>query len=106
MSGFEDREKGYERKFEHDQEVAFKVRARRNHLLGQWAAEQMGLSGAAAEAYARELADPGKHLHGDDDIVRKIAADFAAKALKLDAGRIRLEIERFTAQARKSLGAG
>jgi hypothetical protein len=106
MSGFDDREKGYERKFEHDQEVAFKVRARRNHLLGQWAAGQLGLDGAAAEAYAREIADPGKHLHGDDDIVRKITGDFAAKSVALDANRVRLEIERFTAQARKALGAG
>lgn len=105
MSGFEDREKGYERKFEHDQEVAFKVRARRNHLLGQWAAEQLGLQGAAAEAYARELADPGKHLHGDDEIVNKIAGDFAAKAVTLDASRIRLEVERCTAQARKAFSA-
>ncbi|MGH7035424.1 MAG: DUF1476 domain-containing protein [Stellaceae bacterium] len=105
MSGFEDREKGYERKFEHDQEVAFKVRARRNHLLGQWAAEQLGLQGAAAEAYARELADPGKHLHGDDEIVTRIAKDFAAKSVRLDANRIRLEIDGLTAQARKALGA-
>lgn len=104
MSGFEDREKGYERKFEHDQEVAFKVRARRNHLLGQWAAGQLGLQGAAAEAYARELADPGK-LRGDDEIVNKLAGDFAAKAVKLDASRIRLEVERFTAQARKAFTA-
>ena len=105
MSGFEDREKGYERKFEHDQEVAFKVRARRNHLLGKWAAEQLGLQGAAAEAYARELADPGKHLHGDEELVNKIAGDFAAKAVKLDAARIRLEVERFTAEARKAFSA-
>ncbi len=105
MSGFDDREKGYERKFEHDQEVAFKVRARRNHLLGAWAAEQLGLKGAAAEGYARDLADPAKHLHGDEDIVKKIAGDFAAKSVALDASRIQLEIERFTAEARKALGA-
>ncbi len=106
MSGFDDREKGYERKFEHDQELAFKIRARRNHLLGLWAAEQLGLAGAAAESYARDLADPGKHLHGDEDIVKKIVADFSAKSLALDANRIRLEIERFTAEARKALGTG
>jgi hypothetical protein len=104
MSGLDDREKGYERKFEHDQEVAFKVRARRNHLLGQWAAAQLGLSGAEAESYANTLVDPAKHLHGDDDIVKKLARDFEAKAVKLDANRIHLEIERCTAEARKALG--
>lgn len=106
MSGFDDREKGYERKFEHDQEVAFKVRARRNHLLGLWAAKQLGLAGDAAERYAQDLADPGKHLHGDEDIVKKITADFAAKAIALDANRVRTEMEGFTAQARKAFGAG
>jgi len=104
MSGLDDREKGYERKFEHDQEVAFRVRARRNHLLGLWAAGQLGLDGEDAEAYAKALADPAKHLHGDEDIVKKLARDFEAKAVKLDANRIHLEIERCTAEARKTLG--
>jgi hypothetical protein len=104
MSGLDDREKGYERKFEHDQEVAFKVRARRNHLLGLWAATQLGLTGTAAETYAQALVDPAKHLHGDDDIVKKLMADFEGKKVRLDANRIRLEIERCTAEARKALG--
>ena len=76
MSGLDDREKGYERKFEQDQELVFKVKARRNHLLGLWAAEKLGLTGVAAESYARAITDPAGHLHGDSDIVKKIAADF------------------------------
>ena len=106
MSGFDEREKGYERKFENDQELEFKVKARRNHLLGLWAAAQLGHKGDAAEAYARGITDPAKHLPGDDEIVKRIAGDFNAKSVALDATRIRLEIERFAAEARKQLGAG
>jgi|SRR5579862_1070083 len=105
MSGFDEREKSFERKFEHDQELEFKVKARRNHLLGLWAAGQLGLKGEAAETYARTIADPAKHLHGDAEIVKKIAADFKAKSVAHDADRIRLEIERFADEAKKQLGA-
>ena len=105
MTGFDEREKGYERKFERDQELEFKVRVRRNHLLGLWAAGHLGLDGHAAEAYALKLTDPAGHLHGDADIVKKLAADFAAKSVALDATRINLELERFAAEARKQLGA-
>ncbi len=104
MSGFDEREKGYEAKFEHDQELAFRVKARRNHLLGLWAAEQLGQKGQAAEAYAMQITDPANHLHGDAEIVKKIAADFAAKAVALDATRINLELERCAAEARKAYG--
>jgi hypothetical protein len=106
MPSFDEREKGFERKFEHDQEQEFKVKARRNHLFGLWAAEQLSLKGEAAEHYARAIADPAKHLHGDAEIVKKIAADFKAKSVAHDANRIRLEIERFAAEAKKQLGAG
>ena len=106
MTGFDEREKGFERKFERDQELAFKVKARRNHLLGLWAAEHLGLKGTAAEHYARAITDPSQHLHGDAEIVKKIAADFKAKSIALDAHRVRLEIERLTAEAKKQLGAG
>ena len=105
MTGFDDREKGFESKFERDQELAFRVRARRNHLLGLWAAEHLGLDDAAAEQYARGITDPAQHLHGDGDIVKKIAADFQAKSVALDADRVRLEIERFHTEAKKLLGA-
>ena len=104
MSGFDEREKSFERKFEHDQELEFKVKVRRNHLLGLWAAGNLGLKGEAAEDYARTIADPGKHLHGDAEIVKKIAADFRAKSMALDETRIRLEIERYEAEVKKQLG--
>jgi hypothetical protein len=81
------------------------MKSRRNHLLGLWAATQLGLAGDAAETYARTITDPAQHSHGDEDIVKKLAADFQAKSVSADAGRIRLELEQFGAQARKQLGA-
>jgi len=101
MADFTDREKGYERDFERKQELAFKVKARRNHLLGLWAAGQMGLSGHDAESYAHGLADPSQHLHGDKEIVAKLLRDFKAKGVTLDETRIHLELAHFAAQAEK-----
>ena len=106
MPSFEEREKGFERKFEHDQELAFKVRARRRKLLGAWAAEQLGLAGAPAEAYASELAALGLQRGGDDEAVAKIARDFAAKGVGIDTAHIILEAERCEREAKQQLGAG
>jgi hypothetical protein len=103
MVDFNEREQGFEKNFEHEQEVAFKVKARRNHLLGLWAAAQLGLSGEPAEAYARGITDPSQHLHGDADIVTKIVADFQAKGLPLDAHRVQMELALFASQAEKQL---
>ncbi len=103
MTDLDERERGFERKFERDQELEFKIKVRRNRLLGLWAAEKLGLGADAAEDYARGIADPAKHLHGDETLIQQIASDFNAKAVAIDAARIRLEIERFTAEATKQL---
>ncbi|HEX4195194.1 MAG TPA: DUF1476 domain-containing protein [Stellaceae bacterium] len=103
MADFNDREQAFERDFERKEELAFKVKARRNHLLGLWAAGQMGLSGDGAETYARGIADPGQHLHGDKDIVAKILGDFKAKGVTLDETRINLELALFAGQAEKQV---
>jgi len=103
MADFSEREKGYERDFERKQEIAFKVKARRNHLLGLWAAGQIGLSGDAAQAYARALADPAQHLYGDKEIIAKIVGDFKAKGVALDETRVNLELAHFAAQAEKQV---
>jgi hypothetical protein len=104
MSTFDEREKGYERKFQQDQELAFKVKARRHRLIGQWAAQQLGLAGDAAEAYARELATTGLEHHGDHETIERIARDFAAKGVALDLAHIKLELERCDSEAKKQLG--
>ncbi len=105
MASFDEREKGYERKFEHDQEFAFKVRARRDKFLGLWAAERLGLVGAAAEAYAKEVVDADLQHPGDDDVTGKIAGDFAARGIALDPTRLRFELERCATEARRQLQA-
>jgi hypothetical protein len=105
MTGFDEREKGFERKYQQDQELAFRVRARRNHLVGLWAAEQMGMQGDTAEAYARQVLAGDLAHAGDHDVLDKIAKDFAAKNVALDAARIRLELERCTTEAGRQLSA-
>ncbi len=84
MTTFDDREKGYEAKFKHDQEFQFKATARRNRLLGLWAAEKLGLSGGDAEAYAKEVVIADFEEPGDEDVVRKVAGDLESKGVSAD----------------------
>ena len=102
---FDDREKAFERKFEHDQELAFKVRARRRRLLAEWAAQQLGLAGAAAEAYVKELTELGFHRGGDAEEIAHIARDLSAKGVTVDEARVRLQAEHCEREAKKQLGA-
>jgi hypothetical protein len=91
MSGFDDREKGFEAKFSHDEEVKFRIRAHRDKLLGLWAASQWGLHAAAAEAYANEVvaADIG---HKEDELIAKLVADAKVRGKTLDPQLVRLEL--------------
>ena len=89
MSTFDDREKGYESKFAHDAELKFKAEARRNKLLGLWAAEKMGLTGDDAEAYAKEVIISDLQEPGDEDVFRKIRGDFDAKQIDQSDHQIR-----------------
>jgi hypothetical protein len=104
MPTFDEREKSFERKFQQDQELAFKVKARRNKLLGLWAAGHLGLSGDAAERYAREVLQSDLEHPGVEDIIAKVAGDFAKKGVGIDATRVRVELERCAAEAKKQLG--
>lgn len=103
MPTFEDREREFEARFRHDQEFRFKVTARRNHMLGLWAAEQLGLTGEAAESYAKEVVAAEFKAGGDKNVVAKIAADLADKDPSLTAERIRFELEHFAVQAKEQL---
>jgi hypothetical protein len=104
MTTFDEREKGYERKFQHDQELAFKAKARRNKLLGLWAADQLGLTGEAREAYARDVIAADLQKPGDQDVIDKVAGDFAKTGVNIDAARLRAELDRFAAEAKRQLG--
>lgn len=100
MSGsFGDREKAFESKWAHDEELRFKIIARRNKLLGLWAAEQMGLNGEAGADYARTVVQADFLEPGHEDVVRKIQKDFEAKAVARTDHAIRLKMEELLAVA-------
>ena len=84
MSTFDDRETAFENKFAHDAQMQFKAEARRNKLLGLWAAELMGKSGDAADAYATEVVKSDFEEAGDDDVLRKVSGDLGGKTTDED----------------------
>jgi hypothetical protein len=102
MPTFEDREKEFEARFKHDQELRFKVTARRNRLLGLWAAERMGLSGEAAEAYAKTIV-AAEFDGGDKHVVEKLIADLAAKGHAVTTAQVQFELGHFAAQAKQQV---
>ena len=89
MTTFDKREEGFEKKFAHDEELRFKASARRNKLLGMWAAEKMGISGPAADAYAKEVVVADFEEAGDDDVFRKVRKDLDAKGVAQSDQQIR-----------------
>ena len=99
MSGFDKREEGFERKFAHDEELEFKAGARRNKLLGLWAAELMGISGDEADAYAKEVIKSDFEEAGDDDVFRKVRADFDAKGVDKSDHQLRAKMDELLAIA-------
>jgi hypothetical protein len=102
MPTFEDREKEFEARFKHDQELRFKVTARRNRLAGLWAAEKMGLSGEAAETYAKTVVD-AEFSGGDRHVVEKLVTDLSAKGQAVTAAQVQFELDHFAAQARQQV---
>jgi hypothetical protein len=105
MTTFDEREKGFESKYKRDQELQFKVMARRNKLLGLWAAERMGVTGADAETYAKEVVVSDFERPGDDDVKEKVHGDLAAKGLDLSESDVRKEMERLLDVAREQIEA-
>ena len=97
MTTFDKREEGFEKKFAHDEELRFKAMARRNKLLGLWAAEVLGKSGADAEAYAKEVVLADFEETGDNDVLRKVTKDLSAKGI--DEQQIRAKMNEFLDQA-------
>ena len=91
MTTFDEREDAFERKYAHDAQMQFKAEARRNRMLGEWAAAQMGMSGAEAEAYAKSVVIEDMKEAGDDDVYRKVAADLEAKGLPTDELRAKMD---------------
>ena len=102
MTTFDEREKDFEARYKHDQELQFKVKARRNRLLGLWAAERMGLSGEAANTYAREVVDAEFH-GGDRHVVDKLVADLAAKGQSATSAQVQFELEHLAETAKTQI---
>ena len=106
MTTFDKREEGFEKKFALDEEQKFKAIARRNRLLGLWAAEKLGLSGDAANDYAKTIVAAEFGEGRDDDVVRKVMRDLAAKGVDLSEAELRPKMDELMAQAIAQVKAG
>ena len=103
MTMFDDRERAFEAKFAHDEEMMFRVHARRNRLLGQWAAERMKLSPAETEAYAKSVVQADFEEAGDEDVIRKLLGDIIAAGVETSESEIRAAMEARSIEARRQL---
>jgi hypothetical protein len=103
MTMFDDRERGFEAKFAHDEEMAFRIHARRNRLVGTWAAGLMGLNAAETDAYAKAVVQADFEEAGDEDVIRKLLGDLTSANVGTDAGTIRSQLEACMIEARRQL---
>jgi hypothetical protein len=103
MTTFDDRERAFETKYARDEEMQFRVVARRNRLLGAWAARLMGLTEAEADAYAKDVIRADFEEAGDEDVVRKILGDLTAAGVECDDAKIREALAHKTVEARRQL---
>lgn len=101
MTQFDDRERAFEAKFAHDQEMQFKIIARRNRLLGEWAAERMGLTPEERDAYAKAVVQADFEEVGDEDVIRKITGDLTSAQIEITDAEIRAALAEMTVEARR-----
>lgn len=103
MTTFDDREKAFEAKFARDEEMNFRVVARRNKLVGQWAAEKMGLTPEETDAYAKAVVQAEFEEAGDEDVVRKLLGDLVSAGVDVDDAGVRAALEEKFVEARRQL---
>ncbi len=101
MTMFDDRERAFEAKFARDEELQFRITARRNRLLGQWAGEQMGLTPAETDAYAKAVVQADFEEAGDEDVIRKLVGDLTAAGVETDEATVRRALEDKAVEARR-----
>lgn len=106
MTTFNDRERGFENKFALDQDQEFKAGARRNRMLGEWAAGLMGLEGDRVAEYAKAVIKSDFELPGDDDVLRKVFEDLKGSGVNTSEGDVRMKMDELLAQAREAIKAG
>jgi hypothetical protein len=104
MTTFDEREKGFESKFARDQEHEFLAKARRNRMLGEWAARRMGLRNV--EDYVKAIVRTDLHRHGDEHVLRKVTQDLAGSGLSVSEGMVRAKMDEFLAIARGEISTG
>ncbi|MCB2051384.1 MAG: DUF1476 domain-containing protein [Novosphingobium sp.] len=103
MTDFNDRERAEEAKFAMDEETAFRVAARRNRLLGEWAAARMDLSEAETQAYAKAVVQADFEEAGDEDVIRKLLGDLTSAGVDIDEAGVRAALEEKAVEARRQL---
>ena len=101
MSAFDDRERAFEAKFARDQEVQFRIIARRNRLVGEWAAERMGLTPEETDAYAKAVVQADFEEAGDEDVIRKLLGDMTQAGLDIDEAGVRTALDEQAVIARR-----
>ncbi len=103
MSQFDDRERAFETKFAHDEEMKFKIIARRNRLLGEWAAGKMGLSDEETQSYAKDVVRADFEEAGDEDVIRKVLGDLTGAGVDTDDDKIREALGHKEVEARRQI---
>ena len=103
MTQFDDRERAFEAKYARDEEMQFRIIARRNKLLGQWAATKMGLSEVEADGYAKDVVRADFEEAGDEDVIRKVLGDLTAAGVDCDEATIRETLDHKTVEARRQI---
>ena len=103
MSTFDERESSFEAKFARDEEMAFRITARRNRLLGTWAAGLMGLTAEEADAYCKAVVQADFEESGDQDVIRKLLGDLVSAGVEMDESKIRSALHDSTIEARRQL---
>ncbi len=101
MAGFDDREKAFENKFARDEEMQFKLTARRNRLVGEWAAEKMGLTAEETDSYAKAVVQADFEEAGDEDVIRKLMGDLTSAGVEIDDAGIRTALTEKMVEARR-----
>ncbi|HKX78348.1 MAG TPA: DUF1476 domain-containing protein [Novosphingobium sp.] len=103
MTTFDDRERAEEAKFAHDQDMLFRIQARRNRLVGEWAAQRMKLSPAESDAYAKAVVQADFEEAGDEDVIRKLLGDLTSAGVETDEVEVRTALEAKQVEARRML---
>lgn len=103
MTQFDDRERAFESKFARDEEMKFRITARRNRLLGEWAARKMGLSQAETESYAKDVVRSDFEEAGEHDVIRKVLGDLTSAGVEIDEDQVRRAMHNKEIDARRQI---